>query len=1076
MRKARTRIWSVLLAFAMVLTMLPATALAGEGVAFAEMTIDGTTVQYNNQQTFLFALQAAEGKTIAVKLLSDVEVAGYIPIDVSQRVVFDLNGFTLSTTVQPNDSSRHYYAINNYGVLTLMDTVGTGAIIARGVQNLGGGTMIIESGKIISCDANGGASVWNEGNLVINDGIFETKYVGTSGDNVGIGCLNNSGTARITGGTFNDVNRRTYAIISTGEIEITPAAGKSVKVHGAHGGLAVDSGVAVVNGGEYSSDDFYGLYVSNDGMGLDPEQAVVTVNGGTFSGKAYAVWIGSDYNNPVNSTIEINGGVFKNPLNAQECTREGAIVVKGGTFSGDVSEFVSKSCEEVQNPDGTITVVQMTETNAAAKVTGSSGTAYYKTLADAVAEAKNGDTVTLLANAELAATLQINGGKTITIDLNGFDISYSSGVVLVQDAHVTFTGRGTIWETAPYLGAITLKGSDDPSDMNYTSVTVGEDVTLIAWAPVFITPYQSSGAPYAYGVTVDLYGTLQSAEDTYGDKGHGVYVNGQIKHTTNYPVINLYPTCTVTSEGDGIYAAGYAEWNINGASVTGYGMGIGIKAGTLNISGDAEIRCTGPNEAPTEGFSNGINASGAAIQIESNVGYAGEIKINIADGNIISDNGYAIYEYANNQDPLQVSSVAISGGNIRGALTNCICISETMAEDGVLGVSGGTFSSPVREYVVDSLNYELNSRGVYSYYATLAAAVSAAQAGDTIINVNVGAAEPAEVCTVNFADAAVAPINVLKGDKLDLPVPQRQGCQFIGWYLNGKLVESPYTVMENVTLTANWLYISGGDIGSAPSYNVNVTSAANGKITVNPVTAAAGIKVAITVTPDEGYELANLTVTDASGFSISVTEQGGKYIFTMPSSAVTVAASFQAKGTAPTEPTVPAGWVNPYSDVAAADWYYDAVGYVSANGLMSGTSATTFAPAADMSRAMVWTVLARMAGQNVNGADPWYQDALAWAVAAGVSDGTNAEGSITREELVTMLYRMAGSPEVTVSDLGLIGQYPDGDNVSGWAQDALAWALSKGVINGRDGKLAAGGDITRAEAATVLARYHLMSE
>ena len=151
------------------------------------------------------------------------------------------------------------------------------------------------------------------------------------------------------------------------------------------------------------------------------------------------------------------------------------------------------------------------------------------------------------------------------------------------------------------------------------------------------------------------------------------------------------------------------------------------------------------------------------------------------------------------------------------------------------------------------------------------------------------------------------------------------------------------------------------------------------------------------------------------------------------------------------------------------------MGYANANGLMGGTSATTFAPNGAMNRSMVWTVIARLAGQTISGAN-WAEDAKAWAVAQGVSDGTNPDGNVTREELVTMLYRYIGSPVMNVPELGLINSYPDAASVSDWAQNALAWALSRGIIDGRDGKLASGESVTRAEAATILARFHLLTK
>lgn len=392
-------------------------------VCFAEMTIGNeNAVKYSDQQRFIQALQSAVGD-ISIKLLSDVEVPRYIPVSSEQNVNFDLNGHKLSAGLQLE--GRHYYAINNSGTLTIIDSAGGGEIYSRGVQNNKDGVLIINSGKIVSCDANGGACVWNEGNVTINGGTFETVYIGTPSDQYGIGCLNNSGTALVTGGTFNDINRRTYAIISTGEIEITPAEGHAVNVHGAHGGLAIDSGTAVVNGGTFSSDDFYGLYVSNDGQGADPMQAVVTVNGGTFSGKTYSVWIGSDYNDPVNSTIEIKDGTFTQPLNAQECTRTGAIAVSGGTFS-DAVEL--KYCADGFIPtvieDGKYSVK---EGSYVATVTDSEGNIKnYESLTEALAALQEGETLTLLAdvtNENYSNVISISLPAGATLDGNGNIIS-----------------------------------------------------------------------------------------------------------------------------------------------------------------------------------------------------------------------------------------------------------------------------------------------------------------------------------------------------------------------------------------------------------------------------------------------------------------------------------------------------------------------------------------------------------------------------------------------------------------------------------------------------------------------------
>lgn len=266
----------------------------------------------------------------------------------------------------------------------------------------------------------------------------------------------------------------------------------------------------------------------------------------------------------------------------------------------------------------------------------------------------------------------------------------------------------------------------------------------------------------------------------------------------------------------------------------------------------------------------------------------------------------------------------------------------------------------------------------------------------------------------------------------------------------------------------------GASSGSAPRYAVALEQTEHGTVRVSPQQAAAGQTVTVTAVPDPGYAMDAVTVMRADGTEIPVQAVGGDgYIFSMPAGTVRVTVAFRLERAA--DPTVPDGWVNPYRDVAADAWYYGAAGYAAANGLMRGTTEHTFSPAGSMSRAMVWTVLARMDGQDVDGGQPWYQQAQDWAVAQGVSDGTAPAGAVTRGQLVAMLYRLAGSPAVTAQALEEMDSHPDSGGVGQWAQDAVAWALRLGILNGgSDGMLAPGRTITRAEAAAVLGRYHQM--
>ena len=160
-----------------------------------------------------------------------------------------------------------------------------------------------------------------------------------------------------------------------------------------------------------------------------------------------------------------------------------------------------------------------------------------------------------------------------------------------------------------------------------------------------------------------------------------------------------------------------------------------------------------------------------------------------------------------------------------------------------------------------------------------------------------------------------------------------------------------------------------------------------------------------------------------------------------------------------------------FNDVSRSDWYYNAVQYALENGLMNGTPDWAFSPNADTTRGMIVTILARLDGVNTAG-NPWYAAGRTWAMNAGVSDGTNIEGKITREQLAAMLYRYAKAKGYDVSASADISGYTDASNVSSWAVDAMRWAVGAGLINGRTATtLASQGNATRAEVAAILMRF-----
>ena len=659
------------------ISLAAALALAVPSLAQVAQIGDTTYADFNSFFTAFQAIAASETPTTVTlldDLTGDLAVPGTVPVKEGQAIVFDLNGRTMETALQRE--GRHYYAIDNYGTLTIKDSSAgqTGTIRARGVKNLDNGKLTIESGTIVSVDANGGACIWNEADVTVKGGTFTTKFVGTSSDEFGPGCLNNSGTALVTGGTFHNVNRRTYAIISNkGSIEITPAEGSEVKVFGAHGGLAVDGGTAVVNGGSYSSSDYYGLYVSNDGLGANPMQAAVTVNGGTFDGKSYSVWVGSDYNDPVNSTIAIKGGTFLKPLHRQDVSRHNALQVSGGTFSQplELGYCADGYIPEVNAETGTYGVTGGTYVAA---IETAEGVAGYKALQEAFVAATEGQTVTLIADVDCSDT-GVKVGKTVTFDLNGRTLSLAN----------IGTGNLNIGVGA----TLTLMDSAEPEPDKDHPVTDGTGGGKIVATHDYDTSYGYGIINISAGATFVLEsGLIDTVRETPVNNGQfGVMVAGTGKATINgghiragwYAIAGngsdkTEPGTTIVVNGGilestadyAIYHPQAGKLTIAGGTVAGAAGGLSINRGSATITGGT---VTSKGNGDTGEWPDGTSGqSNAAITVGAEYG---DVALDISgDATVTAPAGVpaiSVPDSANAQD------IAISGGTFSQPLELGYC-------------------------------------------------------------------------------------------------------------------------------------------------------------------------------------------------------------------------------------------------------------------------------------------------------------------------------------------------------------------------------------------------------------------
>lgn len=292
------------------------------------------------------------------------------------------------------------------------------------------------------------------------------------------------------------------------------------------------------------------------------------------------------------------------------------------------------------------------------------------------------------------------------------------------------------------------------------------------------------------------------------------------------------------------------------------------------------------------------------------------------------------------------------------------------------------------------------------------------------------------------------------------------------------------TIKSNESYTFKYTHSSGGSSGGSSSgkttYKVTTSAVNNGGVNASPSNAEKGAAITITLSPDKGYKLDKLTVTDGSGKTVSTVKKSDTvYTFTMPASAVNVGVSYVKATETPSE--------TKFNDVSANDWFASAVDYVTGKGMMNGTADNTFSPKANTTRGMVVTVLYRLENQPSTSAasftdvasGAYYANAVAWANANGIVSGYGSgkfgpNDKVTREQLAAILYRYAQYKkyDVSVGEDTNILSYDDAQSISSYAIPAIQWACGAGVVTGKSGsKLDPKGNATRAEVAAMLMRF-----
>ena len=330
--------------------------------------------------------------------------------------------------------------------------------------------------------------------------------------------------------------------------------------------------------------------------------------------------------------------------------------------------------------------------------------------------------------------------------------------------------------------------------------------------------------------------------------------------------------------------------------------------------------------------------------------------------------------------------------------------------------------------------------------------------------------------TMKYNDGATADstYNVASGTTITLPTPRRSGYTFNGWYDGSKFYAAgaSYTVSATVTLNASWSYISSGSSYDPTSSVSTPSKAEHGTVTVSPKSASKGDTVTVTVKPDSGYVLETLTVTDKNGNELTLKDKGnGKYTFTMPAGKVEVKATFMEDNS----------MLNFFYDVPNNAYFYEAVKWAVKNGITDGVGNNLFAPEQPCTRAQIVTFLWRAAGSPepkgaasgmtdvVSGS--YYEKAVAWAIENGITTGTTTstfspDATCTRAQAVTFLARALKAKAASAAEFSDVP-------TDSYFADAVAWAAANGVTEGIGGGLfGSDNDCTRGQIVTFLYRAY----
>ena len=1032
----KKRFLSTLMALALMLTLLPTAALAAgdtgveceQGDSCTTHTAAIGSVHY----TSLADAISAAGELETVKLLKDVELTSRIVV--SNTATLDLNG--KSITRDEGNTTNWLIGVAAAGNLTILDSVGSGKIQSddfgdnRGYGVLTNGRLVIQSGEFAGYF----------GILVSGEDAYAEIHGGKiSGQSAAVQ-VQLGGEAAIDGGTL--TCKENFGVTAIGEYtpdaQNVPATrvtvGGTAKISGSVGAFVAGKGAELtVNNGEISGDAFAisgngtksatsdqgntviniygGKITSTNAAGIyHPQDGVLTVTDGEITGTSGIEIRSGTLNISGDAEITATAEEFVIDDNGSGSTTDGAAIavaqhttkqpitvnITGGTFTG----VVALNDSNIQNNDGSSPVtieIENGQLNGALQSDGFADiTVKDSEISGNVTNSGTGD-------------LEITGG-TIT----GNVTNSSKGETVISNAEVTGavsnTGKdgnkGSVAIIDSTVGAV----SKEDASITIVNSTIGDDKE----------PTTNVGEIVAM-VGANVYPTLKKAIDA-ANKGDTVrLLNDVTLSASGIEGENGAQALTIdkdlTIDGQGKY------------TIKGKDFASNVRLITVTKGADVtfnEVTLDGGNIEPdTQGARHGLNLWNAGKVMLNNV-------------TIKNCDWYAV---ANNGSELIVNGLT-TNGNAWGI---------NIDNDGTAVINDANISED------SSIVYE-NGEGNGSLTVN----------GGTYQNLVVQAENEEDVCggTIELKDGSFKGVTTSgEGETNDTEIVSISGGNYktdVSKYVDSGLTWDPSTgeVAKPVEPDDDDDRPSqgGGSSSSEPSYSPVMDVSKGGSVKVNPRTRGEGDEVTITVDPDRGYEVGDVTVTDRSGRDVRVTaERDGTYTFEQPKGRVTIAVTFVREGTSTF-----------FADVAETYWAYDEIAWAYENGYVNGVTATTFAPGASISRQQIWMILARIAGHDP--AD--MAAARQWSIDNGISDGTNPGSAVTRQQLAALLSRFAQMMGYANEARVDLSSFPDAGSVASYAVEPMQWSVANSIVGGTtDGTLNPTGTATRAQFAVMLYRF-----